>query len=139
MEMWVAFHELHVEPLLGHTDAVWVAPVPRELRDDDFRDGEFADEGDVEANDAAKERRHPFGLLNPPEKVWEAHRRLVLSDGGSEDQELVDSFAVKNAYYGSGLGEQKSMSLHFRIRRPGYLPSLAKQRRIRKELKSKYS
>lgn len=137
METWVTFHELHVEPLLGQTNAIWVAPLPGGLRDEDFEDGEHANAGDVEANDETEDCRHPFGLSNPPEKVWEAHRRLVLGDGGLEDQELVDSFAVKNAYYEDGFGKQKSPSSCFKVRRSGHLPNLAKQRRIRKGLEPK--
>ncbi|KAF6229588.1 hypothetical protein HO173_011443 [Letharia columbiana] len=136
-EMWMTFHELHVEPLLGHTDAIWVAPVPMESRDDDSDVGERAGPGGIVANGAAEGCRHPFGLLNPPEKVWEAHRRLVLGDGDSEDQDLVASFAAENAYYGNGLGRQKSMSRRFKVRRPRYSPSLSKQRRNKKEMESK--
>lgn len=137
MEIWVNFHELHVEPLLEHTDAVWVAPVPATKRGNNMRIGEHADLGGVEANDEVEECRHPFGLLNPPDKIWQAHRRLVLGEGGSKEQELVDTFAVKNAYYGNGLGKQESMSRCFQVGRPRYCPSLAKQRRKNKQLESK--
>ncbi|KAL9133769.1 MAG: hypothetical protein Q9175_005051 [Cornicularia normoerica] len=136
VEMWVTFHELHVEPLLGHTDAVWVAPVPTRSGDGDLKVGESADRGGVEANGETGGCRHPFGLFNPPEKVWEAHRRIVLGTGVSGDQEFVDEFGVKNAYYGTGLGKQKSTSRRFKVRRPRYPPSLAKQRRIKKKLES---
>ena len=126
-ETWVTFHELHVEPLLGHTNAVWVSPRPGEFRDDDVEDDESADADDVEAHDETKDCRHPFGLLNPPEIVWEAHRRLVLGDGCLWDREFVDAFAAKNVYFGKGLGKQKSPSSCFKIRRPGHLPVLAKR------------
>ena len=95
--------------------------------------------GDEEADGEAEDCRHPFGLLDPPQKVWDAHRRLVLGSGGSEDQELVDAFSVKNAYYGSGRGKQESMSHRFKVRWPGYSPSLAKRRRIDKDLQYKQS
>lgn len=137
MEIWVTFHELHVEPLLAHRDAVWVAPVPMASRDKDSKVGEHASIGGVEANDAADGCRHPFGLLNPPDLVWKAHRKLVLGGGSLDDQELVDEFAEKNAFYASGLGKQKSLSLRLKVRRPRYSPSLAKQRRIKKDLESK--
>ena len=137
METWVTFHELHVEPLLEHTDTVWIAPVPTRSRDDDLTVGERVDPGRVEFNDTADGCRHPFGLLNPPQKVWEAHKRLALGDGVSEDQELVEEFAVKNDYYGTGLGKQTSMSRRFKVRRPRYSPSLAKRRRIQKDLEVK--
>ena len=137
VEMWVAFHEVHVEPLLGGTDAVWVAPVPTRSRDADLEVREHADPDDVVVDGEAEDCRHPFGLLNPPQKVWDAHRRLVLGDGGSEDQDLVDAFAVTNAYYGIGLGKQKSTSRHSKARRLRYSPSLAKQRRVNKDLLSK--
>ena len=133
VEMWVTFHEVHVEPLLEHMDAVWVVPVPTTSRDQSLKVGEHADSGCVEANGVVEGCRHPFGLLNPPQKVWEAHRRLALGDGDSEDQELVGEFAAKNGYYGDGFGKQKSMSHHFKIRRPLYSPSLLKQRRTRKD------
>ena len=131
------FHELHVEPLLEHTDAVWVAPVPATKRDDNKKIGERADPGGVEANDEAEECRHPFGLLNPPDFVWQANRRLVRGEGNSNDQEIVDTFAAKNAYYGNGLGKQKSIPRYFQVGRPRYCPSLAKQRRKNKQLESK--
>lgn len=137
--MWVTFHELHVEPLLERTDAVWVAPVPTTGRDDNIKTNERTDPRGVEANDEAEECRHPFGLSNLPDQVWEAHRRLVLGEGSSGDQELVDIFAVNNAYYGNGLGKQKSMSHRSQVRRPRYSPSIAKQRRIGRELESKKS
>lgn len=132
-ELWVTFHELHVEPLLNHTDAVfWVAPVPARGRHSKIK---IPDAGAVEADDEA-ECRHPFGLLNPPAQVWEAHRRLVQGERSSEDQHLVDTFAVKNAYYGNGLGKQESTSRYFRVRRPRYSPSFTKQRRVEKQLES---
>lgn len=137
VESWVTFHELHVEPLLEHTDAVWVAPLPGRGRDGKIKICESTDTGGVEASDEAEKCRHPFGFLNPPAEVWEAHRRLMQGKGSSEDQSLVDTFAVKNAYYGNGLGKQKSTSHCFRARRPRYSPSLAKQRRVEKERESK--
>lgn len=91
MEMWVNFHELHVETLLEHTDGVWVAPVPVTKREDNMKIGERAYPGGVEANDEVEECRHPFGLLNPPDFVWQAHRRLVRGEAGSKDQELVSA------------------------------------------------
>ena len=138
VEMWVAFHELHVEPLLGDTDAVWVAPLPTRQRNDDFNFGEDAGSGRVEADGEAESCRHPFGLLNPPDEVWEAHRRIVLGAGVLEDQMLVGEFAVKNAYYGTGLGKRESTSRRFKVRQPRYSPvSRGKLRRIKEELDSK--
>lgn len=135
-EMWVTFHELHVEPLFKHTDTVWVVPVPIRLRDEALKVGEFADRGRVEASGAAEGCRHPFGLLNPSQKVWEAHKRLALG-GGSEDQELVDVYAVGNACYGMVLESKRVRQRHFKVRRPHYSPSLAKQRRIEKDLEAR--
>lgn len=37
VEMWVTFHEVHVEPLLEHMDAVWVVPVPTTSRDQSLK------------------------------------------------------------------------------------------------------
>ena len=91
MEIWVNFHELHVEPLLEDTGAFWVAPVPATKRDDNMKMGERAYPGGVEASDEEEECRHPFGLLNPPDFVWQAHRRIVLGEGGSKDQEVVSA------------------------------------------------
>ena len=134
VEMWVAFHELHVEPLLGDTDAVWVAPLPMRQRNDEFNFGEDAGSGRAEAESC----RHPFGLLNPPDEVWEAHRRIVLGAEVLEDQMLVDEFAVKNAYHGTGLGKQESTSRRFKVRHPCYsLVNRGKLRRIEEELDSK--
>ena len=130
----MTFHELHVEPLLEHTDAVWVAPVPTRWCDIDPEARERADPVDVVAEGC----RHSFGLLNnPPQRVWEAQRRLVLGDvHRSEDQELVDAFAAENAYYGHGIGKhENSIPRGFKVRRPGYSPSLAKRRRIQKGLR----
>ena len=135
----MAFHELHVEPLLEHTDAVWVVPVPRRSHDDDPMVGEDADPGGIDIYSTIEDCRHPFGLLNPPEKVWEAHRRLILGAAGPQDQELVDEFAVRNAYYGSGLGKRKDMSRRFVVRRSRYVGHLARERRIKKEIQSKRS
>ena len=129
----MAFHEVHVEPLLGHTDAVWVTPVPRRSGDDDLEIDDDADPDGTETEDY----RHPFGFFNPPEKVWKAHTRLVLGVAGSEDQELVDEFSVKNAYYGNGLGKRETAFDRFKVRRPRYLSRSAKERRIKKELESK--
>lgn len=81
-ETWVTFHELHVEPLLGHTDGVWRAPVPMIRHDGDLEIGESADPDVVEADSRVDDCRHLFGLLNPPEKVCEAHRRLILGCWG---------------------------------------------------------
>ena len=134
-ELWVTFHEVHVEPLLNHTDAVWVAPVPARGRDGKTKICERADARGVK--DEAEESRHPFGLRNPPVEVWEAHRRLVQGGKGSmEDHNLVDAFAVKNAYYGNGLGKEESPPRCFQVRRPRYSPSLAKQRRVEKKSRS---
>ena len=135
----MTFHELHVEPLLENRDAVWVAPMPMALREKGSKDGEPENIGGIEANDTTDGCRHPFGLLNPPDPVWEAHRKLVLGEGSLDDQKLVDEFAEKNAFYASGLGEQKSLSPGLKVRRPRYSPSLARQRRLKKELESKQS
>ena len=131
------FHELHVEPLLEHRDAVWRVPVPMRLHDDDLEIGESADPDFIDAHRRANGYGHPFGLLNPPEKVWEAHRRLVLGVGDLVDPDLVDAFAAKNAYYGKGLGQYESMSRRFEVTRPHYSQSLAKERRIKKELEAR--
>lgn len=113
--------------------------MPKRSGNIDLTVGESADPGDEETDGKREDCRHPFGLPGPPQKVWDAHRRLVLGSGGSEDQELVDAFSVKNAYYGSGRGKQESMSRRFKVRRPGYSPSLAKQGRIDKDLQYKQS
>lgn len=138
-ETWVTFHEVHVEPLLGHTDGVWRAPVPMIRHDGDLEIGESADPDVIEADSRVDDCRHPFGLLNPPGKIWEAHQRLVLGVGDLHDQEAVEAFAAKNAYYGKGLGQYESMSRRFEVRRPRYPRSLAKKRRIEKELEAKRS
>lgn len=59
--------------------------------------------------------------------------------GGLHDQEVVEAFAAKNAYYGKGLGQYESVSRRFEVRRPRYPRSLAKKRRIEKELEAKGS
>ena len=138
-EMWTMFHELHVEPLLEDPSIVWVAPTPMTSRDDDVKAGECEDLNGVEATGAAQGCRHPFGLFNPPRGVWDAHRRLVIGDGDWKDQQLVDGFAAKNAYHGEGFGEQQSASHRLQVRRPRYRTCLAKERRIREDLKSKQS
>lgn len=107
------------------------------LRDDESDIDERADPDDIETEAGTECCRHPFGLHNPPVKVWEAHRRLVLGTGDSGDQELVGNFAAENAYYGKGLGQSTSMSRRLKIRRPRYSAKLAKERRIRKEMESK--
>ncbi|KAM0797449.1 hypothetical protein BDR22DRAFT_892301 [Usnea florida] len=140
LEMWVAFHEVHVEPLLGDINAVWIAPLPTIQRNDDIDFGEDEDGGSTraEADGKAESCRHPFGVLNPPDEVWEAHRRIVLGAGVVKDQTLVDEFAVKNAYYGTGLGKQESTSRRFKVRRPRYSAGIrGKLRRIEEVLHSK--
>ena len=104
-----------MEPLLDNTDTVWVSPVPTRSHDDDSLIDERAD---VTADSDSGRCRHPFGLYNPPMRVWEAHRRLVLGLGGLCDQEFVDAFAAKNVYCGKGLGQYQSMSGRFKVRRP---------------------
>ena len=138
-EMWVAFHELHVEPLLQDMGAIWVAPVPMRHYDDDLEIDELADSDGVEDDEGVESCRHPFGLFNPPGKVWEAHQRLVLGIGNSGDRGLVDAFAAKNAYHGKGLGQYKSISRRTKVQRQCYSLKLAKERRIKKELESKQS
>ena len=76
------------------------------------------------------------GLHSPPKKLWEAHRRPVL---GIKDLKESSAYVVENTYYGEGLGQYKSMSLRFQVRRPCYSTSLAKERRIKKDLESKES
>ena len=138
LEMWVAFHEVHVEPLLGDTNAVWVAPLPTRQRNDDFSFGEEGRSAGAEADGKAESWRHPFGVRNPPDEVWEAHKRIVQGTGALKDQMLVDEFAVKNAYYGTGLGKQESTSRRFKVRRPRYFAGIrGKLRRIEKVLDSK--
>ena len=122
VELWLTSHELHGGPLLGHTDTVLGAPVSARLRSDDLNIVERKDLKGVEDHGATVDCGHPFGLRNPPWKVWEAHRRLRLGKEDLEDQELVESFAARNAYYGNGLGEKEIMSRRFNIRRPGYCP-----------------
>ena len=136
--MWVAFHEVHVEPLLGDINAVWVAPLPTGQRNDDFDFVEDGGSAGAEADGKAESCRHPFGVLNPPDEVWEAHKRIVLGAGVLKDQSLVDEFAVKNAYYETGLGKQESTSRRFKVRRPRYSAGIrGKLRRIEEELDSK--
>lgn len=96
--------------------------------------GESADPHDIKADSRVDDCRHPFGLLNPPESIWEAHRRLVLGVGDLHDQEAVEAFVAKNAYWGKGLGQYKSMSRRFEVRRPRCPRSLAKKRRVEKDL-----
>ena len=128
-----------VKPLLEHKDAVGVALVPMRLCDDDIKIDERADSDGAEDDGGAERCRHPFGLHNPPEKVWEAHRRLALGVKDLKDEEWVSAYAAMNACYGEGLGQYKSMSRRFQVRQPRYSPGLAKERRIKKELKSKQS
>lgn len=136
--MWVAFHEVHVEPLLGDTIAVWVAPLPMRQHNDDFDFGEDGGSARAKADGKAESCRHPFGVLNPPDAVWEAHRRIMLGAGVLKDQMLVDEFAVENAYYGTGLGKQENTSRRFKVRRPRYSPLIrGKLRRIEEVLDSK--
>ena len=138
LEMWVAFHEVHVEPLLRDTNAVWVAPLPTRQRNDDFNFGEDGRSARVEADSKAESCRHPFGVLNPPDEVWEAHRRIALGAGILKDQMLVDEFAVENAYFGTGLGKQESTSRRFKVRRPRYSAGIrGKLRRFEEVLDSK--
>ena len=137
-EMWVAFHEVHVEPLLGDINAAWVAPLPTRQRNDDFDFGEDGGLAGAEADGKAESSRHPFGVLNPPDEVWEAHRRIVWGAGVLKDQMLVDEFAVKNTYYGTGLGKQENTSRRFKVRRPRYSPLIRRKlRRIEEVLDSK--
>lgn len=110
-----------------------------ELHDGELEIGESADPDVIEADSRVDDCRHPFGLFNPPEKVWEAHRRFVLGVGDLHDQEAVEAFFAANAYYGKGLGQYESMSRRFEVRRPRYPRSLAKKRRIEKELEGKGS
>ena len=136
--MWVAFHEVHVEPLLGDTCAAWVASLPTRQRNDDFDFGEDEGSARAEADGKAESCRHPFGALNPPDEVWEAHRRIVLGAGVLKDHMLVDEFAVKNAYYGTGLGKQENTSRRFKVRRPRYSSLIRRKlRRIEEGLDSK--
>ena len=93
----MAFHELHVEPLLDDVDVVCVSSMPAGKHDDDSVIGERADRGDVKVDDGAGICRHPFALYSRLEKVWKAHRRLVIAVGDSMDQELMDAYAANNA------------------------------------------
>ena len=118
-KLWVAFDKLDVEPLLDDVYAVCVSPVPVGTHDHDSVTDECADLGGVSANGGAGRCRHPFGFYNPPEKMWEAHRRLVIDFGDSMDQRLVDAYPATNAYYGEGFGEYEGMSCRFKMKRRG--------------------
>lgn len=132
--------QLSVKPLLEHTGAVWVAPVLMRPCDDDIKiDSERADSDSAKDDGGAERCRHPFGLHNPPEKVWEAHRRLAPGVKDLKDEEWVSAYAAMNTYHGKGLGQYESMSRRFQVRRPRYSPGLAKERGIKKELKSEQS
>ena len=135
----MTFHELHVEPSLDDTDAVWVSPVPTRPHDDSPMSEEGAYPDGVKADGGAGRFRHPFGLYNPPEKVWKAHRSLAMDVGDAGDQELVDAYSARNAYCGKGIGQYMSMSRCFKVRRTGYSPVLARERRIKKEMESRQS
>ena len=67
-KLWVAFHELHVEPLLDYVDVVWVSPVAAGTHNDDSVIDERADPSDVKADGGAGRCRHTFVLYNPPRR-----------------------------------------------------------------------
>lgn len=116
LELWMAFHEQHVEPLLKNVGSAWVVPVPAKVHDDDLTFVHCRDPGLFMIRSRNK-ARHPFGLANPPQEVWEAHRRIRHGIVSSKDEDLVNAFALENAYERDGSGEQERMARRFKTRR----------------------
>ena len=64
---------------------------------------------DQEIDSAHRRFKHPFGLINSVDIVWQACSRVATGKADKKDMELVEDFAAKQAFTSSAVGNTETL------------------------------